>query len=214
MAKTPDATRSGRRQRPRAATSRPVGQPDRRAGLERRHTPAGREPLDDPAPPLPSSLDLDQRPSAARSGRAELEERQRHHRGDQPGHDGRRRRRRLGGGLQRRRRSAGRRQPDAGSDGGRGGRARRSASNTRTAKSSPRRRRSRTRDRHRWELDPASSEDYPERTHGDGGKKRQGDRTNLRFCQRTSGGRSLATTFARWPGLARPPGRSTAPSCR
>jgi hypothetical protein len=30
-----------------------------------------------------------------------------------------------------------------------------------------------TRDRHRWELDPASSEDYPERTHGTGVKKKR-----------------------------------------
>lgn len=30
-----------------------------------------------------------------------------------------------------------------------------------------------TRDRHRWELDPASAEDYPQRMHGSGVKKKR-----------------------------------------
>jgi hypothetical protein len=149
MAKTPDATRQVPRQRP----------------------PAG-DALAEPTPPLPSSLDLDQRPSAARSGRAELEHLQQLHRetspaltagdvdadwvaaysvGDEaPGGDN----------------------PTPGqtvveevgkalgveyADG-------EELSSTEKIE---------TRDRHRWELDPASAEDYPARTHGNGVRKKK-----------------------------------------
>ena len=170
MAKTPGATRSVRGRRQPAGQSHQA--PDKttsRAPV--RATPAGDEPIDDPTPPLPSSLDLDQRPSAARSGRAELEHLQRLHRetspaltagdvdadwvaaysvGDEaPGGDN----------------------PTPGqtvvdevgkalgveyADG---------EELTSTEKIE-------TRDRHRWELDPASSEDYPERTHATGARKK------------------------------------------
>ena len=171
MAKTPGATRSVPKERqpgggPRRASGR-TAHPARAAA-----TGAGREPLDEPTPPLPSSLDLDQRPSAARSGRAELEHLQQLHRetspaltagdvdadwvaaysvGDEaPGGDN----------------------PTPGqtvveevgkalgveyADG-------EELSSTEKIE---------TRDRHRWELDPASSEDYPARTHGNGVKKKR-----------------------------------------
>ena len=171
MAKTPDATRSVRERRPPGGKTRQAsGQTARRTRAVA--TRARREPLDEPTPPLPSSLDLDQRPSAARSGRAELEHLQQLHRetspaltagdvdadwvaaysvGDEaPGGDN----------------------PTPGqtvveevgkalgveyADG-------EELSSTEKIE---------TRDRHRWELDPASAEDYPERTRGNGVRKKK-----------------------------------------
>lgn len=172
MAKTPDATRSVRRQRPAGGKARPVsGRMARRAQVAA--PSAGREPLEDPAQPLPSSLDLDQRPSAARSGRAELEHLQRLHRetspdltagdvdadwvaaysvGDEaPGGDNP--------------------TPDQTvvEDVGKALGVEYAADEELGATE-----KIENRDRHRWELDPASAEDYPERTHGTrAGKKKR-----------------------------------------
>ena len=171
MAKTPDASRQVRSRRQPAGKARSAS-----SGTARRApaaaTPERREPPDEPTPALPSSLGMDPRPSAARSGRAELEHLQRLHRetspaltagdvdadwvaaysvGDEaPGGDN----------------------PTPGqtvveevgkalgveyADG-------EELSSTGKIE---------TRDRHRWELDPASAEDYTERTHGNGVKRKK-----------------------------------------
>jgi hypothetical protein len=123
------------------------------------------EPAEEPAPPLPWSLGLDPRPSPARSGRAELEHLQRAHRetgpeltagdvdadwvaaysvGDEaPGGDN----------------------PTPGQtvvdEVGHALGVEYDADEELTGPD-----KIEDRDRHRWELDPASAEDYPERAHG------------------------------------------------
>ena len=64
----PSATRR------RAATTARRGRPDRLQQIER-----DRRIVEEEVPTPPSSLDLDRRPSAARSGRAEMEERLQEH---------------------------------------------------------------------------------------------------------------------------------------
>ncbi len=164
MAKTPDATRSARRERPPGGPDRPT--PGQTAHRARGEAPeADLAPLDEATPPLPSSLGMDPRPSAARSGRAELEHLQRLHKetspdmtagdvdadwvaaysvgdeapgGDNPTPD------------QVVVEEVGKALGVEYADG------EELTSDEKIAR----------RDRHRWELDPASSEDYPERKHG------------------------------------------------
>lgn len=188
MAKRKPATQSKRAGRARAAappsgagkaTSRRAepkasvvsrGARKRTSGQGDRTRKAAGRPENGPA--LPSSLDLDQRPSAARSGRAEFEELRREHHetgpaltagdvdadwvaaysvGDEaPGGDN----------------------PTPGQamvdDVGKALGVEYSAEEELEAVE-----KIDSRDRHRWELDPASSEDYPVRTRGGTGKKRK-----------------------------------------
>lgn len=135
--------------------------------------PAGVPPDNETGPALPSSLDLDQRPSAARSGRAGLEERQREHRETGPG---------LTAGdvdadwvaaYSVGDEAPGGDNPTPGqADVEQVGRAlgveyadEEELSSTDKIED---------RDRHRWELDPASSEDYPARTHQPKARKKSG----------------------------------------
>ena len=106
------------RQRRRRPAGRPSSQAKKTAAPGRA-SPAGLSGASapderGPSPAVPSSLDLDQRPSAARSGRAELEERYREHHETGPGMTAGDVDADWAVGLQRRRRGPGRRQPDAG----------------------------------------------------------------------------------------------------
>lgn len=148
MAKRKPAAQSGRAGRPAHAASRPAVDPS-----------------------LPSSLGLDQRASAARSGRAELEERYREHHETDPGL--------TGGDIDADWVAAysvgdeapGGDNPTPGQtvveDVGRALGVEYEADEELKGAD-----KIETRDRHRWELNPASSEDYPERTKGGRKKKR------------------------------------------
>jgi hypothetical protein len=170
MANSSDASRPPRRERPTGGPPRPT--PSQSAQRARAAAPeAGLESPDQSSPALPSSLGLDQRPSAARSGRAELEHLQRLHKetspdmtagdvdadwvaaysvgdeapgGDNPTPD------------QVVVEEVGKALGVEYADG------EELAADGKIA----------DRDRHRWELDPASSEDYAERSHGSRIKKR------------------------------------------
>ena len=164
MASPHDATRSIRRERPPGGPNRPTpGQTAHRpraAAIE-----ADSATLDETTLPLPSSLGMEPRPSAARSGRAELQHLQQVHRetspdltagdvdadwvaayaiGDEaPGGDNP--------------------TPDqvVVEEVGKALGIEYADGEELTSEEKIARR-----DRHRWELDPASSEDYPERKHG------------------------------------------------
>lgn len=164
MAKQHGAMRSGRPGPASGGKVRPASGPVSARPARATAQSAGREAGDDAALPLPSSLDLDQRPSAARSGRAELEVRRREHPETGPGM--------TAGDVDAdwvAAYSVGDEAP--GGDNPTPGQtvvdevgralgveyaAGEELSSTGKIED---------RDRHRWELDPASSEDYPARTH-------------------------------------------------
>jgi hypothetical protein len=193
MAKRKTATRSGTARRPtRPASKRDATRKRRTAAPAARTSlgstsrgaaqPRGRRAVglfsqahdeDESSLTLPSSLDFDQRPSAARSGRAGLEERCREHRETGPGL--------TGGDVDADWVSAysvGDEAPGGDNptpdqsiveDMGHAlgvdyadGEALQAADKIET------------RDRQRWELNPASAEDYPERTKG--GRRRKASR--------------------------------------
>jgi hypothetical protein len=157
--RTPGAQSGGRRA-PRKSPARVS-----RAG-------SGRPPAS--GVPIPSSLDLSRRPSAARSGRAELEERRREHHETSP--------RLTAGDVDADWESAysvgdeapGGDNPTPGQtvveDVGRALGVEYADGEELQAAGKIERR-----DRHRWELDPASAEDYPRRAEG-GGKRKGGRR--------------------------------------
>jgi hypothetical protein len=155
---------------PQSATGRGAAQPGGRRTVE---VFAHAEVPDGGSPTLPSSLDFDQRPSAARSGRAELEERYREHHETDPGL--------TGGDVDADWVSAysvgdeapGGDNPTPGQtvveDVGRALGVEYGVEEELMTEE-----KIESRDRHRWELDPASAEDYQERTRGGrkGGKKK------------------------------------------
>jgi hypothetical protein len=171
MTKRKVAARSDGRRAPSASASRQArntrgADASRQAGPGQ---PGHRKPPEEvaPSPPLPSSLDLDQRPSAARSGRAGLAERYRAHHETGPGM--------TAGDVDADWEAAysvgdeapGGDNPTPGQtvveDVGRAlGVEYKDGEELKAADKVE------SRDRHRWELDPASSEDYPERTRGGG----------------------------------------------
>ena len=173
MAKQPRATRSGRPRPASRSTPRPASSLASALPKPVTAQPASGLPDDEASPALPSSLDLDQRPSAARSGRAELEVRQREHPETGPG---------LTAGdvdadwvaaYSVGDEAPGGDNPTQGqADVEEVGRAlgveyadEEELSSTDKIED---------RDRHRWELDPASSEDYPARTHQPKARKKGG----------------------------------------
>jgi hypothetical protein len=172
MAKRKVATRSEGLRAPSASASR--------KGLEAARAPrpvarsAKPEPAGKPSrsAPIPSSLDMKQGASAARSGRAEMEERFREHHETGPGM--------TAGDLDADWESAysvgdeapGGDNPTPGQtvveDVGRAlGVEYGDEEELKAADKIE------SRDRHRWELDPASSEDYPERTRATGKRRRK-----------------------------------------
>jgi hypothetical protein len=198
MAKRKVATRSDRRRAPSASASgasraktlarmekpgpagrdRPRGDDLAKAGPRpaappARRPPGARKPSEEvPSPAVPSSLNLNRRPSAARSGRAELEERYREHHETGPGM--------TAGDVDADWEAAysvgdeapGGDNPTPGQtvveDVGRAlGVEYQDGEELKGADKIE------NRDRHRWELDPASSEDYTERTRGGGKRRRQ-----------------------------------------
>jgi len=190
MAKRKPATESGPARRAPGAAPRPrTGQAGARTagtvakanGLADRKQPADRrqaglfarnEGEEGAASTLPSSLDFDQRPSAARSGRAEFEERRREHPESGPGM--------TAGDVDADWVSAysvGDEAPGGDNptpdqsvveDAGAAlGVAYRAGEELRAEDEIA------DRDRHRWELDPASSEDYPTRTRGVKARKKE-----------------------------------------
>jgi hypothetical protein len=170
MAKRKVATRSdGRRAPSGSASRRGLGAQGPGPGRPAKTGQPGRESTDRtpdeeaPSPAVPSSLDMDRRPSAARSGRAGLQERYREHHETGPGL--------TAGDVDADWQSAysvgdeapGGDNPTPGQtvveDVGRAlGVEYADGEELKAAEKIE------TRDRHRWELDPASSEDYPERT--------------------------------------------------
>ena len=164
----PEKPASAARRMPPAMTARGAAQPGGRRTVELFDRAQDDE---DAVPTLPSSLDFDQRPSAARSGRAELEERYREHPETSPGL--------TAGDIDADWQAAysvgdeapGGDNPTPGQvvveDVGRAlGIEYDVEEELKGAEKIA------IRDRHRWELDPASSEDYPERTKGARRKKR------------------------------------------
>jgi len=153
MAKRKPATHSDGRRAPSASASRNKVQ-----------TKPSRSPS------VPSSLNMTRRPSAARSGRAELEERYREHPETGPGV--------TGGDVDADWVSA----YSVGDEAPGGDNPTPGQTNVEDAARSlgveyedneelKAADKIGSRDRHRWELNPASSEDYPERTKGQGRKK-------------------------------------------
>jgi hypothetical protein len=150
------------------AQVKPVGRPARTRVSSAMAAKARRD--EGPSPALPSSLNMNRRPSAARSGRAELQERYREHHETSPGM--------TAGDVDADWQAAysvgdeapGGDNPTPGQtvveDVGRAlGIEYEDEEELKAADKVEKR------DRHRWELDPASAEDYPERTKG-GRKKR------------------------------------------
>jgi hypothetical protein len=147
---------------PQETTGRGAAQPGGRRTVELFENEQDQDPT---APTLPSSLDFDQRPSAARSGRAELEERYREHPETGPAL--------TGGDIDADWQSAYAVGDEApGGDNPTPGQAVVDEFGTALGVRYDPEEELRSsdaiesRDRHRWELNPASSEDYPERTRG------------------------------------------------
>ncbi len=150
----------------------PQAAPPSAAASRARRPPFEKAPGEEgPSPAVPSSLDLNLRPSAARSGRAELEERYREHHETDPGM--------TAGDIDADWESAYSVGDEApGGDNPTPGQAvvedvgRALGVEYEDGEELKAVDKIESRDRHRWELDPASAEDYRERTRG-GGKKRK-----------------------------------------
>jgi Family of unknown function (DUF6335) len=173
MAKSHGATRPGRPGSEARGKLPPASDPVPARPEQAAAPPPDDEVGEDAALALPSSLDLDQRPSAARSGRAELEERQREHRETGPGL--------TAGDIDAdwvAAYSVGDEAP--GGDNPTPGQTvveevgRALGVEYADGEELSTTEKIENRDRHRWELDPASSEDYPERTHQPKPRKKPG----------------------------------------